>query len=68
MVAYSGKGQFRIEPVAISKITEEMGSLLEVSMSKKADLIFEMDSERPAIEADATQIGQVVMNLITNAS
>ena len=47
---------------------EEMGDMLEVSISKKAILRFDLADDLPAVEADATQIRQVVMNLIINAS
>ena len=42
--------------------------MLEVSISKKAVLKWNLSEPLPAIEADATQLRQVVMNLIINAS
>jgi CheY-like chemotaxis protein len=42
--------------------------MLEVSISKKAVLQFNPHRHLPAIEADATQIRQVIMNLVINAS
>jgi PAS domain S-box-containing protein len=68
MLAYSGKGRFVIEPINLNEIIDEMTHLLELSKSKKAALRFNFADDLPAIEADATQIRQVVMNLITNAS
>ena len=68
MLAYSGRGQFVVEPVDISELVAEMGSLLRTVLSKQAILDFSLDSTLPRVEADATQIRQVVMNLITNAS
>ena len=68
MLAYSGKGRFTIEPVDLSELVEEMVHMLEASISKKAVLKCQFAGALPAIEADATQIRQVVMNLITNAS
>ncbi len=68
MLAYSGRGQFVVEPVDISELVAEMGSLLRTVLSKQAKLAFELDATLPMIEGDATQIRQVVMNLITNAS
>jgi two-component system, cell cycle sensor histidine kinase and response regulator CckA len=49
-------------------MVEEMSALLAASISKKATIEFDFAAELPLIEADATQIHQVVMNLITNAS
>ena len=68
MLAYSGRATFEVESSDLTTIAEEMASLLEVSISKKARLVYEMAEGLPVVEADVTQIGQVVMNLITNAS
>jgi len=42
--------------------------MLDVSISKKVELSLQFEEKAAPIEADATQIRQVVMNLITNAS
>jgi CheY-like chemotaxis protein len=68
MLAYSGKGKFVIEPLNINRILEEMVHMLEVSISKKAVLRFNLTPDLPAVNADATQLRQVILNLIINAS
>ncbi len=68
MLAYSGKGRFVVEPLDLSEVVLEMKDLLEVSVSKRAALRTELADALPAVRADATQLRQVVMNLITNAS
>ncbi|MBI5657006.1 MAG: histidine kinase, partial [Geobacter sp.] len=68
MLAYSGKGRFVVEPVDLNQLVEEMTSMLEVSISKKAILRYHLTRPLPAIEADPTQIRQIVMNLTINAS
>jgi CheY-like chemotaxis protein/two-component sensor histidine kinase len=68
MLAYSGKGTFVVEALDVSRLSQEMASLLNVSVTKKAELLLDLDERLPAIEGDATQIRQVVMNLLTNAS
>ena len=68
MLAYSGKGKFVIELLNLSKVVEEMAHLLEVSVSKRAVLKYRFAPNLPLIEGDATQIRQIIMNLITNAS
>ncbi|MHC4600656.1 MAG: hybrid sensor histidine kinase/response regulator [Planctomycetota bacterium] len=68
MLAYSGRGQFVVEPLHLSNLVEEMGRLLEISISKDVDLVYEVEADLPLIKADPTQIRQVIMNLITNAS
>jgi two-component system, cell cycle sensor histidine kinase and response regulator CckA len=42
--------------------------MLEVSISKKAVLKFRFAADLPPVEADATQMRQVIMNLVINAS
>ncbi len=68
MLAYSGKGRFVVEALDLRELVEEMAHILEVSVSKKAVLNLHFADNLPAVRADATQIRQVLMNLITNAS
>ncbi len=68
MLAYSGQGKFVVERVDLRPLVEEMFHLLKVSISKKATLNFDFGGEVPPIDSDATQLRQIVMNLITNAS
>ena len=68
MLAYSGRGKFVVEPVDLAELVRQMSQLLEVSISKKVELVFEADPNLSMVTADASQIQQVVMNLITNAA
>jgi len=68
MLAYSGKGHFVVEPLDLGMLVDEMAHLLEVSISKKVVLKYNFADNLPAIDGDATQIRQIIMNLITNAS
>ncbi len=68
MLAYSGHGTFVVESLDISRVVNEMGHLLSAVISKKAELRIHAQAGLPAIEGDATQLRQVIMNLITNAS
>jgi len=68
LLAYSGRGSYRMEPIDLSDLVDEMGRLLGSSISKKVRLEYDLGRELPLIEVDPTQIRQVVMNLITNAS
>ncbi len=68
MLAYSGKGRFVVDRYDLSEIVREMAQMLEVSVSKKASLRYLFAEELPPVEADATQMRQIIMNLITNAS
>jgi PAS domain S-box-containing protein len=68
MLAYSGKGRFVVQLHDLNHVVQEMTHLLNVSISKKVMLKYDLAKELPLIEADAAQIQQVVMNLVTNAS
>ena len=68
MLAYSGKGRFVMQRLNVNAIIEEMTQLLRVSISKNAMLRMNLTPHLPPIEADATQVRQIVMNLIVNAS
>jgi two-component system cell cycle sensor histidine kinase/response regulator CckA len=68
MLAYSGKGRFVIEAIRLGELVEEMAHLLQVSISKKAVLKFNFAHNLPTFDGDATQLRQIIMNLITNAS
>lgn len=68
MLAYSGKGKFIVEQINLNGLLEEMLHLLEVSISKKAILRLNLHEHLPTVKADATQMRQIVMNLVINAS
>ena len=68
MLAYSGKGNFVIETMNVSALIEDMAHLLRTAISHAITLNLNLDKSLPAIEADVTQMQQVVMNLITNAA
>ena len=68
LLAYAGKGQFFVGPLNLSSLVEEMTNLLASAVAKNARLDFAFPGELPTVDADPTQIRQVVMNLITNAS
>lgn len=68
MLAYSGKGRFLVEPINLNHLIKDMLHMLEVSISKKAVIRLNLHEDLPGIEADATQMRQIIMNLVINAS
>lgn len=68
MLAYSGKGKFTPGPMSLSALVEEMAKLLDVSIAKNVTLRLHLADALPAIEADAGQMQQVIMNLVINAA
>ncbi len=68
MLAYTGKGPSVKEQVNLAVLVSEMERLLKASVTKNVRLRCELAAEVPAIDADPTQLRQVVMNLTSNAS
>jgi PAS domain S-box-containing protein len=68
LLAYSGKGRFVIQPVDLSALVRDISSLIQSMIPKIVRLEFELQDGLPAIEADYSQIQQVVMNLVINGA
>ena len=68
MLAYSGRGRFVVKSIDLSQTVKEMTQLLRASTSKAITLNLDLQPGLPPIRADAAQVQQVVMNLVTNAS
>ena len=68
MLAYSKMGKGPAKPIDVTRLIRAMVHLLEVSIVKKAMLRYDLADKIAAIEADPSQIQQLVMNLVTNAS
>ncbi len=68
MLAYSGKGRFVVAPVNLNTLVNETTNLLRVSISKRASIQYRLTPGLPAVNVDATQLRQVIMNLVINAS
>lgn len=67
LLAYSGRGQFTIEPFDLQTMVKEMQSLLDISIPKGVKISVSGDGSDTVVQGDVTQIRQVLMNLITNA-
>jgi two-component system, cell cycle sensor histidine kinase and response regulator CckA len=57
-----------VEVFQIADLVDEMTHLLQTSVSKKVVLRISHDPGLPPMEGDATQIRQIIMNLVINAS
>jgi PAS domain S-box-containing protein len=68
MLAYAGKGQFLIRKVDLSREVIELLPLLEPAMSRSMELRLDLDRALPPVEADPSQVQQIIMNLIINAA
>jgi two-component system, cell cycle sensor histidine kinase and response regulator CckA len=67
MLAYSGRGRFAVEPLDLSAQVRQIASLIEASIPTNVDLRFVLADGLPAVQGDASQIQQLIMNLTINA-
>ncbi len=68
LLMYAGKENEVLGLVDVSRIVGEMLELLKVSVSRRVALVAHLGENLPAVWANAAQIRQIVMNLVTNAS
>ncbi len=68
MLAYSGRvaGEFKL--IRLNDVVEEITTLIRSSVTRKAVLKMRLEKDPVSVKADPTQIQQIVMNLIVNAS
>jgi PAS domain S-box-containing protein len=68
LLAYAGKGKFVVTRFDISAMIFEMLPLIAASIPKTVQLDLALTPGLPTMEADASQIRQIVMNLIINGA
>ncbi|MDQ3365667.1 MAG: ATP-binding protein [Myxococcota bacterium] len=68
LLAYSGKGRSHIEEVALDTLVTEMIEVLAVNVAAHATIELVLATRGTAIVVDATQLRQIVMNLVINAA
>jgi len=68
MLAYSGQGKVEVRLFDLNQMLRDMSQLLRISVANKAQLSFNLAHRLPPILGDPSQLRQVVMNLIINAS
>ncbi len=66
LLAYAGQGVVSVEPLDLSAITTEICQLVDVGRLEGMELELSV-ADVPPVEADPSQIRQVMLNLITNA-
>jgi PAS domain S-box-containing protein len=67
MLAYGGRGRFEVELIRVGGLLADLMPLLAAAVPAKIRLETDL-VEDPEVRADATQLRQVVLNLVTNAS
>jgi PAS domain S-box-containing protein len=66
MLAYGGRGRFEPRSVRLAELLDDLEPLLAATVPPKIRLDLDL-SEDPEVHADATQLRQVIINLVTNA-
>lgn len=68
LLAYAGKGRYILKNADLSKLALETLNLIRLSISKRVEVLLELSAPLPLVKMDETQIRQVIMNLVINAS
>lgn len=68
MLAYSGRATLDIQYVDLDELVRDMIELLRSSSGRSTPIELDLHGELPEVHADPTQLRQVVLNLVTNAS
>lgn len=67
MLAFSGKGQFVVSPLDLSRVVREMGLSPLEPLGPSVRLELDLAESLPEIEADVRQLRQITRNLLVNA-
>jgi PAS domain S-box-containing protein len=68
MLAYAGKGRFVNKAVDLSESVREIIPLVRFSIPKRVQLRLNLARGLPPIEADPSQVQQIIMNLVINGA
>ena len=67
LLTFARKTSVKLEPIQLNDVVRETTKLLEETLPRTVSVGFRFEQKLPAIEADGTQIRQVVLNLCLNA-
>jgi two-component system cell cycle sensor histidine kinase/response regulator CckA len=68
MLAYAGRAPLALARVSLNALVEEIAGLMRVSVGAGITMTVDLAPDLPAVNADSTQLGRVLISLITNAS
>ncbi len=68
MLAFSGRGKFLTQNLDLNTMVKEIHNMLKMSINKKSSLRLELCELPTNVKGDPSQLQQVIMNLIINAS
>ncbi|MCF3652155.1 CHASE domain-containing protein [Synoicihabitans lomoniglobus] len=67
MMTFSGRGEFELEAINLNDVVTKTVTLLRPQTAHTATTKLELGPALPPIEADLSQISQVIVGLLTNA-
>ncbi|MFP4381288.1 MAG: response regulator [Candidatus Sumerlaeia bacterium] len=67
MLAYSGKGQFLIQKIAICELVKNMQAIIEDIAGPNASIHYDLCQKDCYMHGDPAQIRQIIRNLVENA-
>jgi PAS domain S-box-containing protein len=68
LLAYAGKGRIVVRLIDLNVAVQQTVPLLKLAISKKVTLDLQLGAGLPPLRGDPSQINQVLLNLVTNAS
>ena len=68
MLAYAGQKPLRVEHLDLNTLVEDLRELATSSIAGKTVIDLEFEPDLPLVEGESAQLGQLVMNLISNAA
>lgn len=68
LLVFAGHGELRMSAVHLPQVVSSTVELMRGSLASGIELTTDIDDDLPAIDGDASQVQQVVTNLVTNAA
>lgn len=68
LLAYAGKGAMSMEQLCVNELLRDTAHLLNHSLNARTTLDLTLAPTLPMVEADPSQLQQIIMNLLLNAA
>ena len=68
LLAYAGKGSYQLHSLSLNAVVEKSTALLKLPLGPATTLRLDLADSLPLCRADAAQLRQVLVNLVTNAA